>query len=88
MAERIIEKLRGTAEEREQAFTALLTLEERHRTGNSASREHGADEPSTADIAVACASPLCEVLCKDASEVGVAQCHRIALTHGSLSCVS
>ena len=81
MAERIIEKLRGTAEEREQAFTQLLTLEERHRTGNAASKD-GADEPSTADIAVACASPLCEVLCKDASEVGVAECNRIALTAG------
>ena len=87
MAEGIIEKLHGTAEEREQAFAQLLTLEQKHRTGYSASTV-GTDEPTTADIAVACAAPLCKVLCKDASEVGVAQCHRIALTHGSLSCVS
>ena len=40
---------------------------------------------SLADIAVACASPLCEVLCKTASEVDVAEWHRASQVLAALS---
>jgi hypothetical protein len=39
-------------------------------------RRPSAEEKLMADIAVACASPLCEVLCKPVSEVSVAEYHR------------
>jgi hypothetical protein len=43
------------------------------------------EEESLADIAVACTAPLCEVLCKDVSEVDVAEWRRAVLVMAALS---
>lgn len=68
--EEIVAQLRGTAAEREAAYACLLQLEAEHfATG-------GSSDSAVADLAVACASPLCEVLCKAVSEVDAAEYHR------------
>ena len=48
-------------------------------------RRPSAEEKLMADIAVACASPLCEVLCKPVSEVSVAEYHRACQVLTALS---
>ena len=79
MAAEIVAQLRGTAAERETAYARLLQLEAEHFNANGGS--------SVVEIAVACASPLCEVLCKAVSEVGVAEWHRAAQVLTALSVV-
>ena len=88
MAERHIENLRGTAAERETAYTELFRLEAEHHAGSSANSGSGpgsgpgpgsgsgSGSLELAGIARAVASPLCEVLCKPVAEVGVAEWQR------------
>ena len=80
-AAELVAQLRGAAAEREAAYARLLQLEAEHFNANGGSC---ADTP-TAEIAVACASPLCEVLCKAVAEVGVAEYHRAAQVLTALS---
>ena len=87
----LVAQLRGSAAEREAAYARLLQLEAEHFLASGAASSASAktaaaqldeaqaspaSQQSVADIAVACASPLCEVLCKPASEVGVAEHQR------------
>ena len=69
MAAEIVAQLRGAAAEREAAYARLLQLEAEHFNAN------GGSSGTVAEIAVACASPLCEVLCKAASEVDTMEYH-------------
>ena len=71
-ADGLVAQLRGAAAEREAAYARLLQLEAEHFNAN------GGSSGSAVEIAVACASPLCEVLCKAVSEVDVAEWHRAA----------
>ena len=73
MAEELVAQLRGAAPEREAAYARLLQLEAEHFNANG-----GSSGSVVAEIAVACASPLCEVLCKAVSEVDVAEWNRAA----------
>ena len=78
-AAELVAQLRGAAPEREAAYARLLHLEAEHFNAN------GAGSGSVVEIAVACASPLCEVLCKAVSEVGVAEYRRAAQVLTALS---
>eukprot|EP01043_Picozoa_sp_COSAG02_P062726 COSAG02_NODE_8725_length_2462_cov_1.635633_2_plen_623_part_00 len=51
-------------------------------------RPQSAEEKAVADIAVACASPLCEILCKPVAEVSVAEFHRALQVLTALSAVA
>ena len=62
-AEELVALLRGGAAERESAIAELFRLEAEHNAGSSGGAER------LAEIAVACASPLCEVLSRPVSEV-------------------
>ena len=79
MAAEIVAQLRGTAAEREAAYARLLQLEAEHFNAN------GGSSGSVAEIAVACASPLCEVLCKPVSEVEVSEWHRASQVLAALT---
>ena len=69
---------RGAAAEREAAYARLLQLEAEHFNANGGGS-------AVVDIAVACASPLCEVLCKAVSEVDVAEYHRASQVLAALN---
>eukprot|EP01046_Picozoa_sp_COSAG06_P041178 COSAG06_NODE_5080_length_3740_cov_20.335347_3_plen_444_part_00 len=73
MADEVVAQLRGSAAEREAAYAHLLRLEAEHFNATASAATSG-DE--VAEVAVACASPLCAVLCKPASEVDVTEYHR------------
>ena len=79
MAVELVAQLRGAAAEREAAYARLLQLEAEHFNAN------GGGSGSAVEIAVACASPLCEVLCKPLSEVDVAEYHRASQVLTALS---
>ena len=68
-AAELVAQLRGAAAEREAAYARLLQLEAEHFNANGGGS-------AVVEIAVACASPLCEVLCKDVAEVDVEEWHR------------
>ena len=70
MASEIVAQLRGAAAEREAAYARLLQLEAEHFNAN------GGSSGAVAEIAVACAVPLCEVLSKAISEVNATEYHR------------
>ena len=72
---------RGAAAEREAAYARLLQLEAEHFNANGGGS-------AVVDIAVACASPLCEVLCKAVSEVDVAEYHRASQVLAALNGVA
>jgi hypothetical protein len=74
MAAELVAQLRGAAPEREAAYARLLQLEADHFNANGDSSGSAVVETA----AVACASPLCEVLCKAVSEVDAAEYHRAA----------
>jgi hypothetical protein len=61
----LIASIRGSATEREAAYAELL----RREAGHNASPGSSGASAALADVAVACVEPLCEVLCKDISEV-------------------
>ena len=94
VAHRIVELIGGVAAEREQAYTKLLALERDANGPLAAGRpvqpdsarilDHRAHD-SLVSIAVACASPLCAVLCKPASEVSVEEYRRAALVLAAIS---
>lgn len=69
-ASEIVKNLRGSAAEREVAYAELLRREAEHNAQGSI----GAT--AFVDAAVACVSPLCEVLCKSIAEVAVKEYHR------------
>ena len=73
-AAELVAQLRGAAAEREAAYARLLQLEAEHFNANGGSSGSAA----MGEIAVACASPLCEVLCKAVAEVDAAEYHRAA----------
>jgi hypothetical protein len=75
MADEVVAQLRGSAAEREAAYAHLLRLEAEHFNANGGAIISSA---AAAEIAVACVSPLCEVLCKPVSEVDVAEYQRAA----------
>jgi hypothetical protein len=79
-ADEFVAQLRGTAAEREAAFARLLQLEAEHFNANG-----GSSGTAVVEIAVACASPLCEVLCKAVSEVDVAEHRRASQVLTALS---
>ena len=66
----LVAQLRGAAAEREAAYAHLLQLEAEHADGGTVG------SGAAAETAVACASPLCEVLCRPAAEVDVRESHR------------
>jgi hypothetical protein len=80
MAEALIAGLRGGAPEREAAYAELFRIEAEW----IASRGDNA----AAEIAVACASPLCEVLCKPVSEVSIEEYQRCCQALTALSGVA
>ena len=77
MATELVAKLHGGAAEREAAYTELFRREAENyaNSGSGSGSGSGADSAFT-EIAVACASPLCEVLSKPVAEVSVAEYHR------------
>ena len=79
-AELVAQLRSGAAAEREAAYARLLQLEAEHFNANGGGS-------AVADIAVACASPLCEVLCKAVSEVDVAEYHRASQVLAALNSV-
>lgn len=87
MAAELITQLRGSALEREAAYIELLRAEAEHNasSGSGSSGNAVATEDSLAEIAVACASPLCEVLCRDISEVSAEEWRRAVLVLTALS---
>ena len=80
-AAEIAAQLRGAAAEREAAYARLLQLEAGHFDGGGG----GPGSAAVTDIAVACASPLCDVLCKAVSEVDVAEWHRASQVLSAMS---
>jgi len=78
-AEELVALLRGGAAERESAIAELFRLEAEHNAGSSGGAE------SLAEIAVACASPLCEVLSRPVSEVDAEAYRRAALVLTAIS---
>ena len=78
----LVAGLRGAPEQRHAACTALLKLEAEHFASG------GVDDEAIADIAVACASPLCEVLCKSVAEVSAEEYIRVAQVLTALCGVS
>ena len=81
MAEGFIAGLRGGEAEREAAYSALFKIEAEHANGDASTSRDAA----AAEVAMACASPLCEVLCKPATEVGVAEYQRACQVLTALS---
>jgi hypothetical protein len=75
----LVAQLRGAAAEREAAYATLLQLEAEHFSAN------GGSSGSVTETAVACASPLCEVLCQPVSEVSAAEWRRAAQVLTALS---
>ena len=82
-ADGLVAQLRGAAPEREAAYARLLQLEAEHFNANANGGSTGS--AAVAEIAVACASPLCEVLCKAVAEVDVAEYHRASQVLAALS---
>ena len=92
MASELIAGLRGGAAEREAAYAELLRREAAHNNASASSGASASESGSTAasastfaDIAVACTSPLCEVLCKGISEVNVEEYRRACQVLTALS---
>ena len=79
MAAELVAGLRGGAAEREAAYTELFRLEAEHEAAGSA---------GLAGVAVACAVPLCEVMCKAVAQVSAAEYRRAAQVLTALSGVS
>jgi len=78
MAQALVDKLRGAAPEREAAYQELLRLvvaDHAVESESDATPRH--DQQASAEIAVACASPLCAVLCKPVAEVSAEEWHRV-----------
>ena len=65
----------GTSAEREAVYVRLLELEDAAVSGGA----DPSDNQRAAAVAVACVAPLCEVLCRDAAEIGVVEYRRVAL---------
>ena len=76
MAAELVAGLRGGAAEREAAYTELFRLEAEHEAAGSA---------GLAGVAVACAVPLCEVMCKAVAQVSAAEYRRAAQVLTALS---
>lgn len=81
-AAQLVSLLDGGPAEREAAYTELLRLEAEHYSGARDGAGSGVD---VAEIAVACASPLCAVLYKDAVEVGAEEYRRACQVLTALS---
>ena len=79
MVAELVAQLRGAAAEREAAYAHLLQLEAEHADGGTVG------SGAAAETAVACASPLCEVLCKAVAEMDVAEWNRAAQVLTALS---
>ncbi len=75
----LVAQLRGGAVEREAAYAELLRREAEHSNAANPCTDGTSGTNSLLDIAVACASPLCEVLCKPVSEVGAQELRRASL---------
>ena len=81
MAAELVAQLRGAAAEREAAYARLLQLEAEHFNANGG----GSGSAVEIDLERACASPLCEVLCKAVAEMDVAEWNRAAQVLTALS---
>jgi hypothetical protein len=81
-ADRLARLLAAGEGEREAAYTAMLTLAQ-----ENASSDHLGDS-STANVAAACSTPLCKVLCKPVSVVGAEEWRRAAQVFTAISCVA
>jgi hypothetical protein len=76
----LVAQLRGGAVEREAAYAELLLREAEHsNAANPCTDGTSGANSLLAEIAVACALPLCEVLCKPVSEVGAQELRRATL---------
>ena len=80
-AEALCAQLRASSStERSAAYVALGRLELDARAAGGA-----VSQQEAADIAVACTAPLCEILCRDAAEVGAEELRRAALALTALT---
>jgi hypothetical protein len=80
-ADRLVRLLHASgAAERERAYAELMRLEAEHEARGASTVDSG-----LADIAVACASPLCEVLSRPVAEVGVEEFRRASLVLTAIS---
>ena len=82
MAAEFVAQLRsGDKSERQAAYTRLLELEAEDFRADGSSANHS----TAVEIAVACALPLLEVLCRPVGEVDVAEFHRASQVLAALS---